>query len=347
MKHSATAPRRILRNVIISLMVLLLLIALLLLGVRLYFRLPLSDYYRASEVAFRIPGLSEGFIPQGLDFDEENGLWLVTGYQKDGGAAPLYLLDEDGTQQKKLLFSLSDGTPYLGHAGGLALRDDRLYLAGGEDGCVHVYAYSALLDASDGSSVPAMGSISTARSEEDCLGPAFVTIAKGALIVGEFYRAGDYPTPDNHIVECASGDTHRALALVYPLDQTEALGVSPAPTLAYALPAQVQGMYFSEGNWYLSSSWGLSRSVISVYDDARLARENDVTLLGYTLPCYSLSADSHVSAVQFPPMAEEIVVRKGKLYVMNESASRKYVFGMFTGGNRCYATDLSYILPPV
>ena len=340
MKHSATAPRRILRNVIISLMVLLLLIALLLLGVRLYFRLPLSDYYRASEVAFRIPGLSEGFIPQGLDFDEENGLWLVTGYQKDGGAAPLYLLDEDGTQQKKLLFSLSDGTPYLGHAGGLALRDDRLYLAGGEDGSKPVKGQALLRQREQRprDAVRAGPAVCAAKN---------VTIAKGALIVGEFYRAGDYPTPDNHIVECASGDTHRALALVYPLDQTEALGVSPAPTLAYALPAQVQGMYFSEGNWYLSSSWGLSRSVISVYDDARLARENDVTLLGYTLPCYSLSADSHVSAVQFPPMAEEIVVRKGKLYVMNESASRKYVFGMFTGGNRCYATDLSYILPPV
>ena len=345
MEHNTAAPRSILRRVIIVLLVLMLLIALFLLGVRLYFRLPLSDYYRASDKAFRIPGLSDGFIPQGLDFDSDRGQWLVTGYQKDGSASPLYLLSEDASQEKTLYFALSDGSPYLGHAGGLALMGDRLYLAGGEDGCVYVYDYSALLDAPDGASVPALGSISTALSEDDCLGPAFVTIARDALIVGEFYRDVDYPTPDNHIVECASGDTHRALALVYPMDPDDPLGVASAPTLAYSLPEQIQGMYFSEGRWYLSASWGLSRSTVSVYEDAHLTRENDVTLLGYTLPCYSLSADSRLSTVQFPPMAEEIVVRRGKLYVMNESASRKYIFGIFTGGSWCYGTDLTYLLP--
>ena len=35
-------------------------------------------------------------------------------------------------------------------------------------------------------------------------------------------------------------------------------------------------------------------------------------------------------------------VRDGKLYIMNESASNKYIFGKFTSADRCYATDLSY-----
>ena len=32
-------------------------------------------------------------------------------------------------------------------------------------------------------------------------------------------------------------------------------------------------------------------------------------------------------------MAEELVYKDGKVYIMNESASSKYIFGKFTSGN--------------
>ena len=40
-------------------------------------------------------------------------------------------------------------------------------------------------------------------------------------------------------------------------------------------------------------------------------------------------------------MSEEIVFSGEKLLTMCESASRKYYFGQLTGGQWCYATDLS------
>ena len=46
--------------------------------------------------------------------------------------------------------------------------------------------------------------------------------------------------------------------------------------------------------------------------------------------------------LKIAPMSEEIEIVDGKLYVMCESASNKYIFGKFTGGKWCYATDLDF-----
>ena len=50
--------------------ILFLFIAVLLLGVRFYFRFPVSSYYKTSEKAFLIPGLKYGFIAQGLAYED-------------------------------------------------------------------------------------------------------------------------------------------------------------------------------------------------------------------------------------------------------------------------------------
>ncbi|MGM9608646.1 MAG: hypothetical protein ACI3XE_00310 [Eubacteriales bacterium] len=333
---------RVWKILIIIAVSLLALVGLLLLGVRMYFRLPVSSYYKASEKAFVIPDPDGDFVAQGLEYDAANSLYLVTGYKKGGGASPVYCVGADGKLQKSVQLAKTDGTPCDCHAGGLALAGEFLYLAGGADGCLYVYRYTDLMNASDGASISAVGTLSTAVSEEDCLGPVCVHAFDGHLLVGEFYRETVYPTPENHHLTTTAGETHKALALTYPLDSTSPIGVSETPDKAYSLPDQVQGMYVSDGKIYLSTSWGLSKSVMYCYDLGRAAREPDLTVLGVTLPCYALDATSLVSEVYFPPMAEEILVLNGKLYTMTESASSKYIFGKFTGGKWCYATDLSY-----
>ena len=46
----------------IALLVLLLIFAVL----RCYFRLPVADYYAASQKSFMIPGTNDGFVAQGI-----------------------------------------------------------------------------------------------------------------------------------------------------------------------------------------------------------------------------------------------------------------------------------------
>ena len=140
--------------------VLILIPLLLVLGVRAYVRLPHLGYYHKSERAFKIPGLGDGFVPQGIDYDTERNTYLVTGYDKAGGQSPLYLVGDDGKLQKTLRYTLADGTAYTGHAGGIAVGGDFVYLAGGADATVHVFARADLEKTQDGGAITAVGSLS-------------------------------------------------------------------------------------------------------------------------------------------------------------------------------------------
>ena len=164
--------------------VLILIPLLLVLGVRAYVRLPHLGYYHKSERAFKIPGLGDGFVPQGIDYDTERNTYLVTGYDKAGGQSPLYLVGDDGKLQKTLHYTLADGTAYTGHAGGIAVGGDFVYLAGGADATVHVFARADLEKTQDGGAITAVGSLSCYLEEnkDDHLGPAFLQVSDGNLI---------------------------------------------------------------------------------------------------------------------------------------------------------------------
>ena len=49
-------------------------ILLFFVGVRLFFRLPVSEYYKRSEKAFVIPEYDKGFIAQGLSYSPNFGM---------------------------------------------------------------------------------------------------------------------------------------------------------------------------------------------------------------------------------------------------------------------------------
>ncbi len=313
------------------------------LAAKLWFQVPVFDYYRASEKAFVIPDINRGFIPQGL-CTAEDGRFLTTGYDKNGKASPLYLVKNGAkSAEKTVRLAKENGEPYTGHAGGVCYAGGRVYVADGGGRCLYVYDYDAILAAENGASVNAVGVFSTAVSKEDYVSPAFVTTDGEHLIVGEFYRENSYPTPDTHKFTTKAGDYTQALAVAYPLDASAPLGVRREAAFAYALPDLAQGMAFDGDKLYVSTSWGTSFSHIFVYDRTRLQQQEDLTVLGQTLPFYALDSASRTGDMKIAPMSEEIVVVDGKLYVMCESASDKYIFGKLTNADFCYATDLEKI----
>ncbi len=324
------------------------LVGLFYIGFKLYFKLPHSSYYNASIAAFEIPGTNDGFIAQGIDYDPAAEQFLVTGYMKDGSASPLFLVGKDGKAKKLLYFTLPDGSAYDGHGGGVALVGDKVYLSGDRDGCLYLFDYATMCAAESGSSVAALSTpLSTAVSETDYVGPAFICDTDQYLIVGEFYREGDYPTLDSHKLTTVAGDYQQAFAVVYRLNSAQPLGVDPTPVAAISLPDQVQGMAVTEGRVYLSTSWGLSRSHILNYDTVRAGEsyQKTISLLGTTLPLYAFDGASLISDTEIPPMSEELAIVDGRLHVMCESASDKYIFGKFTDGEFCYATELDFFEP--
>ncbi len=329
------------KRLIVIVSIVLASILLILFGARLYFRLPVYGYYRASEKGFKIPGLSDGFVAQGLDYDTQGNFW-VTGYMDDGSASPVYIVEkESGELVKTLYLANEDGTDYTGHAGGIAVTLDYVYVAGGSDNCVYAYGLADMMNAADGDSVKAKGSISTKASETDYLQPACLYIENGYLFVLEFYRDVDYPTPDSHKMTTPAGDYNQALAVAYELDGDGRFGVDPTPDFAMSLPDQVQGMCMDGDLVYLSTSWGTSFSHIYEYDWSEVMKQkSEITFLGTTMPLYHFDAGNLTKDYKIPPMSEEIVMVDGRLYTMCESASNKYIFGKLTSSQWCYATDL-------
>lgn len=321
------------------------LIALVLVGAICYFKIPVASYYAASDKAFVIPDIMKGYVPQGMHYCEDEEVLVLSGYRSDGAASPIYVVEAGDEDFGKLLQNVTlqneDGTDFVGHGGGVAKYGDFVYVAG-DEAVLYVYSFADIMAAEQGGSVRCKDSISLKVSEEDYVIPAFVTVYKDTLVLGEFYREEVYPTLESHHMTTAAGDVHYALAVRFTLSADAEFGIVTEPTVAYSLPAQVQGMTFTEDGKrvYLSTSWGLSFSHVLEYDMTKLQREGEITVLGKSVPLYAMDSASLIKDHKIAPMSEEMAIINGKLYVLSESASSKYIFGRFTGGKWCYATDM-------
>lgn len=324
------------------------LVLLVFLGARLYFRVPVSAYYQASEKSFVIPGLSDGLVPQGIDHLEKEGLYLVGGHQKDGSPSRVYLVEKQSGKTKGYV-TLGDenGSGISPHAGGLAAHGDRLYVAGAEPNSIYVYKLSDVLSAGKGEVMRREGVLTLKPGVDDSMDVAFLCFTDEGLIAGEFYREPNYPTLDSHIIKTGGGEENHALAFCFRYSENADFGIEETPYKAYSLSGLVQGMTVEDGKIWTSRSWGTARSTISCYDlkDSepvafRMPANGagaDTRIKG--VPVYALESGNKVKEFEAPPMSEEIIFVDGKLLTMCESASGKYFFGNLTGGRWCYATD--------
>ncbi len=313
-------------------------VGVILLGAIAYFRLPVSDYYDASEKAFKIPGLGDDFVPQGMHYDEKTNNFFVSGYSSNDDASPVYLVNKNsGEIIQEVRLQNEDGSKFTGHAGGIAVYDEFVYIAGGGDKCLYVFNYA---DFFTQTTAKCIGEFSLKASETDYIDASFVTVEGDRLIVGEFYDEGKYPTPQSHKLYTKAGDYNQALGLGFDLNSTEQFGIVPTPVCAFSLPDKVQGVCFDGDKMYLSTSYGLAFSRIYEHRPSYEDKNGTITLLGCELTLYAVDSSSLVYDYKIPPMSEEIVFLDGELYVMCESASNKYIFGKFTGGKWCYKTNL-------
>ncbi|MCR4735602.1 MAG: hypothetical protein K5829_11420 [Treponema sp.] len=319
---------------IVILSVIAALILLLVLGINIYTKVPAMSAYSKSKGAFIIPYSNKGYIAQGLAYDKKSDNFYLTGYMKDGSASPIFIVNR---KTKKLVNAVRmanpDGSDYCGHAGGLSIMNDKIYVAGSEKSCFYVFEKAELDNAKKDSYIAYTETINLAKNSDVMLA-AYTTVCDDMIFAGEFYRDIVYVTPENHKVNTKDGLQY-AIAVGYKLKGNEA-----SPEIVYSVPNQIQGMCFSDDKIYLTSSWGLSHSKVYVYDRKSLVQAGSKEVCGKMLPLYELTLENLEKSWTLPPMAEEIEFVDGKLYISNESASDKYIFGKLTGGQWCRAYNL-------
>ncbi|MCR4741508.1 MAG: hypothetical protein K5866_01365 [Treponema sp.] len=325
-------------NIIIKvILVIILIILLFITGLRTYFRFPVSKFYRNSEKSFIIPDSNKNYIAQGLTYSEEDGNFYLTGYMKDHSASPIYIVNKES---KKLVKSLKiqnpDGSEFTGHNGGLTIFQNKIIITGGENKCLYVFDKN-LIDSAENKSFVTYEKSLSLEADQDYISSAFTSVIKeedgDLLVTGEFYRDPNYKTLESHTVDTSDGQ-NKALAVAYKVEEDNLI-----PVKAFSIRGLVQGMAFDKNKVYLSTSWGTAFSYIYVYDLDKIEAESK-NIMGKDIPLYVLDSKSQTEAIKLFPMAEEIEILDNKLYIMNESASNKYIFGKFTSGKFCYYTDL-------
>lgn len=315
------------KAVVIVLSILIAIVSLLLV-VRIGEKLAFIPFYANAKAEFTTPGMNSGFVGQGLDYLTEEDAFLTCGYNaKKGKPSSVYYIDSNG-KSREIQLKNADGSAYTGHTGGIAHYGDYVYITGAS-GC-DVFNLS---DFTQGKSeAKKIGEINS-PAEHD---PAFVTIHGDKLYEGSFYRQGNYETPENERLTTPSGDENTALIYVYQLGGSENFSVSATPVEAYSTRGLVQGMTFTQNEIVLSCSWGLSPSHLYFYNLDDL-QQGQLNVGGEQIPLKYLDSSCLTKTVTAPPMSEEIVYKDGRIYIMTESASNKYIFGKFMSGIEIYS----------
>ena len=316
---------------------LIVIFCLLIAGIAIYDPIGYSGYYKLARKEFRIPGLNSGFTPQGLAYSKEKNVFLGSGYDKKTGEAVIYVIDQSKNTSKKVGVMNGDKV-YKGHAGGIAVNKDFVYLANNSK--ILCLSLNDIMNAKENDKVK------LGKSFVVPVNSAFCFADSNALYVGEFYDIKhNYNTNSSHHIELDDGTTNHSLIVKYDLDASNSdYGVNIVPKVAYSVTDQVQGCAVSpNGRMALSISWGISSSHIMIYKDINASlpitytftQDGDSTM--YILPTYILSGLNLEKDVVAPPMSEDLEYIDGRVYIFNESASNKYIFGKFMRSKNVYS----------
>lgn len=281
-----------------------------------------SDFYGKTQAEFSIPGLDEGFVPQGIEYEQENDIFLISGYMANGSASRVYVVKGEEANYVTLSYNNESLT---NHFGGITTDGTGVWI-GGESKVYYLKLENLLSENAD---VVEVEDVFMSPNGADCL-----TVYNGNfLIVGEFYREGSYDTDPSHHITTESGRENTAVSFAYQINNNNTYGLlNTNPAFALSTTSQVQGIVITNDQIILSTSYSLPSSVLYFYDNiiGTEARES-MAFEGLTEEVDTYILDEPKSTLSAPPMTEEIAVKDGSLYILFENACSKY--NMFTRVN--------------
>ena len=291
------------------------------------------DYYEMKTNLCENPGLKDGFVCQGICAYEEGEKIFVSGYMNNGSASRIYVTDLDNNSYY-VSIKKANGEDFTGHAGGIAVRGDTVYIASGRK--VHLVSLNELLAAKNKDSISINDSLSVNNSA------SFIYADEDYIYVGEFHDGEKYVTehpfydPDNGLNYAIVSRYPAANVVAYD-DENSDGEMTITPDRIYTIRDKVQGICFTpDGKIVMSTSYGLTDSVYYVYD------ESNATFSGQTMdgaPVYYLGKCQ--KEFTGPAMAEGLDYYDGKVITLTESASGKYIFGKFFFATKIVALDIN------
>ena len=273
-------------------------------------------FREAGELSVVIPGLREGFVPQGITYLPKDDALLFAGYSGgEDNSALISVNRETGKLLKQVKLNNLDGSKYTGHAGGVCATETDIYVSNAHT------LYRISLDTYE--KLPENASCAFEEEIPVPVNSSYCSYADGVLWVGEFQYGGDYPTDASHRVNSADG-IQRAWTCGYRMAEGQDFS---APDYILSMTERIQGMTALNGKIYLSQSYGRRNdSVIYRYGNVLSAEPaQTVEVNGKEVPLWILDSGAREAALMGPPMTECLCTVDGEIYVVFESAAKTYM----------------------
>ncbi len=319
--------------IVIGVLIGIVIIALI--SVNVFVRTTYATFYDQAEQEFSIPGIDSGFIPQDIDYYDVGETWLFSGYMTDGSRSPVYKRYVNG-DTFEVYVNDADGKPYSGHGSAITSNDKFIYLT-----CENGYL---VFDADDFISLPGGDSITTLQKVDLDFTPAFMNIENNELYVGNFYHPESYETPDEHHIatlDGREGGMNQAVMYIFGSNEWFQYGFSSTPVRAYSIPDRVQGVCATaDEKLIFSTSYGLASSHILTYDTEGMESDGYFSTSSGDVPLFILDARTQVEDLEAPPMTEGIETHEGRIFICDESATNKYIFGKLYGAGKVFSIPI-------
>lgn len=299
-------------------------LTLLLIAIAIYYCWPWNrDFYNIASREFEVPGLDTAFVPQGMTMIESTNEYIVCGYMSDGTASRYYVVDGETKQAKKFFTLDLNGKAFDGHAGGVASAGDTVWTVSSiEDvGYCFRFKYSDVKNVENGGRVLIKDYFKTFN------GASNVFVNNGLLWIGEFYRNDNYLTDESHHLQTRSGETNYGLAFAFTIDETMKYGLyNIIPKKALSTRGLCQGLEMTKtGKIIMSTSYGIADSNIYCYKDVLSEEKHSTYRLGFhNIDLWYLDNEALISTTVAPAMSEELFVFNDRVYILFESACKKY-----------------------
>jgi hypothetical protein len=306
-----------------------------------------EQYLEISEKFALIPGLEGILVPQGLAYIEEKDWFAISYYQKDNYSVLSFVDGTTGEMVKSLIVCNEDGMYYTGHAGGLAVSYSNLWISSGS--YIRKIPLQQIYDTDDGEKIKIVNKFNTGTNA------SFATFNDGVLWVGEFFHDNNYLTDGDRYVRINIFEVNHSWVVGFKLDKESDTLVSAdiidektpvIPDYILSIPDIVQGIAFlGNDEVALSQSYGRANdSTIQVYGNILLNAEHRKTdVNGTAVPTWILNSKNVAYKLTTFPMSENIVPKDGLLYILYESAAKKYLPTTKYGTDYIWKTNLNLI----
>lgn len=296
-------------------------IVLLAFVVYMHFKYPI--FIKEFKPIIKTSGLLEGFIPQGLDYLDDDTI-IYAGYMHNDKPSRIYISKDNNDYYLELY--LDETTPFKGHTGGITVYNDYVYLANDDNTKHAIYTIPLSALYSENQKIILNNSFIPLNRASTC------TIHDNYLWIGEYHDNKNYLPNPKHIIN----NEYNSLIVAYQINNDGSINSIPHKILATS--DHLQGIAFSKNNEIaLSKSKGFMSSKISIYDDCLRQEPNMLYQYeGNTIPLWFIDDKYLTNEIILPPMSEELFFKDDSINLYFESASLKYYYGFLTRGNYIY-----------